>query len=39
MELGFSLGGNLGDRLAYMQAARDALVAVEGSVSLAVTHL
>ena len=31
MELGFSLGGNLGDRLAYMQAARDALIAVEGS--------
>jgi 2-amino-4-hydroxy-6-hydroxymethyldihydropteridine diphosphokinase len=31
MELGFSLGGNLGDRLAYMQAARDALVAVAGS--------
>ena len=35
MELGFSLGGNLGNRLAYMQAARDALVAVEGSEFLA----
>lgn len=34
MELGFSLGGNLGDRLAYMQAARDALIAVEGSAFL-----
>lgn len=30
-EIGFSLGGNLGDRLAFLKAARDALAATPGA--------